>query len=55
MKFEKFGKEKLKELFSDACDPCISGYPECGGDREKAKSWSCPKFYNGLFTVVIEQ
>lgn len=54
-KFSRFGKEKLKELYSDQCGPCMLGYPECEGDQEKAKSWKCPSFHNGLFIMVCDE
>jgi len=51
--FRKLSIEKMKELYSDQCSPCMLGYPECGGDQDKAKAWNCPKFYNGLMIMEI--
>ena len=35
--FRTYEKEKLKELYSDQCSPCMLGHPECKGDIEKAE------------------
>jgi len=51
MTLQIFTEKTLKELYTDQCSPCISGYPECGGDPEKAKAWKCPRFHNGLFLL----
>ena len=53
LKLRKFGKDKLKELYSDQCGPCMLGHPECEGSQTKAKSWKCPKFHDGLFILNV--
>ena len=50
---EKPKMDKLKEIFDSQCSPCISGYPECGGDKEKAKTWTCPKFHSGFMIMTV--
>lgn len=38
--FSRFGDEKLKELYSDQCGPCMLGHPECEGNQKKAELWT---------------
>jgi len=49
MKTRKPNMEELKKLYKNQCSPCIKGYPECKGNKKKAKEWDCPQFYSGFF------
>lgn len=44
-------KKELQKLFDCQCSPCIEGFPECKGDKDKAKKWRCPNFISG-FTIL---
>lgn len=55
MKLHKPNKTELKKLFPNGqCAPCVKGYPECKGNREKAKEWKCTKFFSGFFVGETE-
>jgi len=48
---ERLTKQQLRELFNNQCECCQLENKECNGNKERAKKWNCPRFFNGFVII----